>query len=84
MNHGQIVSFIWGVADLIRDTFKRGKYRDVILPLTVLRRLDCVLAPTLQERGPAPGSSAQPDDQEFAKFFLDWLFERFRLKVIES
>jgi type I restriction enzyme M protein len=46
MNHGQIVSFIWGVADLIRDTFKRGKYQDVILPLTVLRRIDCVLAPT--------------------------------------
>ena len=46
MNHSQIVSFIWGVADLIRDTLKRGKYQDVILPLTVLRRLDCVLAPT--------------------------------------
>ena len=46
MNHSQITSFIWGVADLIRDTFKRGKYQDVILPLTVLRRLDCVLAPT--------------------------------------
>ncbi|MCR4374498.1 MAG: type I restriction-modification system subunit M [Acidobacteria bacterium] len=44
MNHGEIVSFLWGVADLIRDTFKRGKYQDVILPLTVLRRLDCVLA----------------------------------------
>ena len=49
MNHGQIVSFIWGVADLIRDTFKRGKYQDVILPLTVLRRLDCVLAPTKED-----------------------------------
>jgi type I restriction enzyme M protein len=46
LNHSQIVSFLWGVADLIRDTFKRGKYQDVILPLTVLRRLDCVLAPT--------------------------------------
>ena len=46
MNHGEIVSLLWGVADLIRDTFKRGKYQDVILPLTVLRRLDCVLAPT--------------------------------------
>ena len=46
MNHSDIVSFLWGVADLIRDTFKRGKYQDVILPLTVLRRLDCVLAPT--------------------------------------
>ena len=49
MNHSEIVSFIWGVADLIRDSFKRGKYQDVILPLTVLRRLDCVLAPTKQQ-----------------------------------
>lgn len=46
MNHSDIVSFLWGVANLIRDTFKRGKYQDVVLPLTVLRRLDCVLAPT--------------------------------------
>ena len=46
MNHSEIVGFLWGVADLIRGTFKRGKYQDVILPLTVLRRLDCVLAPT--------------------------------------
>ena len=46
MNHSEIVNFIWGVANLIRDTFKRGKYQDVILPLTVLRRLDCVLAPS--------------------------------------
>ena len=49
MNHTQIVSFIWNVANLIRDSFKRGKYQDVILPLTVLRRLDCVLAPTKQK-----------------------------------
>src|SRR6267143_6379137 len=49
MNHGEIVSFLWGVADLIRDTFRRGKYQDVILPLTVLRRLDCVLAPTKEK-----------------------------------
>ena len=49
MNHSEIVSFLWGVADLIRDTFKRGKYQDVILPLTVLRRLDCVLAGTKEK-----------------------------------
>jgi type I restriction enzyme M protein len=49
VNHGEIVSFLWGVADLIRDTFKRGKYQDVILPLTVLRRLDCVLSPTKEK-----------------------------------
>ena len=44
MKHGEIVSFLWDVANLIRDTFRRGHYQDVILPLTVLRRLDCVLA----------------------------------------
>lgn len=49
LNHSEIVSWLWGVADLIRDTFKRGKYQDVILPLTVLRRLDCVLAPTKEK-----------------------------------
>ncbi len=48
-NFGQIASFIWGTADLIRDVFKRGKYQDVILPLTVLRRIDCVLKPTRQK-----------------------------------
>ena len=46
MKHEEIVSFVWGVANLIRDTFRRGHYQDVILPLTVLRRLDCVLAET--------------------------------------
>ncbi len=42
-------NFIWGVANLIRDSFKRGKYQDVILPLTVLRRVDSVLQPSKQE-----------------------------------
>jgi len=46
MTHTQIVSFLWSVADLLRDSFKRGKYQDVILPLTVLRRIDQVLEPT--------------------------------------
>ncbi len=43
----QIVSFIWSVADdVLRDVFVRGKYRDIILPFTVLRRLDVLLVPT--------------------------------------
>jgi type I restriction-modification system DNA methylase subunit len=46
MEQSQIVSCLWGVADLVRDTFKRGKYQDIILPLTVRRRLDWVLADT--------------------------------------
>ncbi|MEW6139024.1 MAG: type I restriction-modification system subunit M N-terminal domain-containing protein [Thermodesulfobacteriota bacterium] len=48
-NFGEKVSFLWSVADLIRDTFKRSKYQDVILSLTVIRRIDCVLAPTKDE-----------------------------------
>src|SRR5262245_58776874 len=49
MNHSEIVSFLWGVADLIRDTFRRGRYQDVILPMTVLRGLECVLAETKEK-----------------------------------
>ena len=49
MNHSETTNFIWNIANLIRDTFRRSKYPDVILPFTVLRRIDCVLAPTKQE-----------------------------------
>ncbi|MFM1797913.1 MAG: hypothetical protein RLZZ117_191 [Cyanobacteriota bacterium] len=52
MEQGQlnwITNFIWGIADdVLRDLYVRGKYRDVILPMTVLRRLDAVLEPTKQ------------------------------------
>ncbi|WP_025322101.1 type I restriction-modification system subunit M [Deferrisoma camini] len=42
-----ITNFIWGIADdVLRDLYVRGKYRDVILPMTVIRRLDAVLEPT--------------------------------------
>ena len=42
-----ISSFIWSIADdVLRDVYVRGKYRDVILPMTVIRRLDAVLEPT--------------------------------------
>ena len=48
--HNQIVSFIWGIADdCLRDVYVRGKYRDVILPMTVIRRLDAVLENTKQQ-----------------------------------
>ncbi|WP_165246958.1 type I restriction-modification system subunit M [Adlercreutzia sp. ZJ141] len=48
MNHSAISSFIWGTADLLRSSFKQHEYGDIILPFTVLRRLDVVLAPTKQ------------------------------------
>lgn len=48
--YSQIVSFIWSIADdELRDVFVRGKYRDVILPMTVIRRLDVVLEGTKEE-----------------------------------
>ncbi|HHV57317.1 MAG TPA: SAM-dependent DNA methyltransferase, partial [Firmicutes bacterium] len=52
MENGQltwITNFIWGIADdVLRDLYVRGKYRDVILPMTVISRLDAVLEPTKQ------------------------------------
>ncbi len=46
MNHQTLSSFIWSVADLLRGDYKQSEYGKVILPFTVLRRLDCVLAAT--------------------------------------
>ena len=43
MNHQALSSFIWSVADLLRGDYKQSEYGKVILPFTVLRRLDCVL-----------------------------------------
>jgi type I restriction enzyme M protein len=45
-NFGEKVSFIWSVADLLRGPYRPNQYKDVMLPMTVLRRLDCVLEPT--------------------------------------
>jgi type I restriction-modification system DNA methylase subunit len=46
MNHQALSSFIWSVADLLRGDYKQSDYGKVILPFTVLRRLDCVLEAT--------------------------------------
>jgi len=46
LNQQALSSFIWSVADLLRGDYKQSEYGKVILPFTVLRRLDCVLAPT--------------------------------------
>jgi type I restriction enzyme M protein len=48
--HNKNVSFIWSIADdCLRDIYVRGKYRDVILPMVVLRRLDSLLEPTKEK-----------------------------------
>ena len=46
MNHQSLSAFIWSVADLLRGDYKQSDYAKVILPFTVLRRLDCVLEAT--------------------------------------
>ena len=51
--HSHLASFIWSICNLLRGPYKRNEYRKVILPLTVLRRFDCLLAPT--KRGGAGG-----------------------------
>lgn len=48
--HNTIVNFIWGIADdVLRDVYTRGKYRDIVLPFTVLRRLDALLEPSKEK-----------------------------------
>lgn len=48
-SHTQIANFIWSICNLLRGPYKRNEYRKVILPLTVLRRFDCILLPTKRE-----------------------------------
>jgi len=45
-NHSEIAEFLWKIADLIKDDYDAKDYEDVILPFTLMRRLDCVLEPT--------------------------------------
>ena len=47
--HRQVANFIWDICNLLRGPYKRNEYRKVILPLTVLRRLDCILEPTKEK-----------------------------------
>jgi type I restriction enzyme M protein len=47
--HRQLANFIWDICNLLRGPYKRNEYRKVILPLTVLRRFDCLLAPTKEK-----------------------------------
>ena len=46
--HAELANFIWAICNLLRGPYKRNEYRKVILPLTVLRRFDCVLEKTKQ------------------------------------
>jgi len=67
INNNTIVSFIWSIADdCLRDVYVRGKYRDVILPMTVIRRLDALLEDT------KPSVLAMKNKMDAAKIVNQW------------
>lgn len=89
--HNRIVSFIWSIADdCLRDVFVRGKYRDVILPMFVLRRLDCLLEPSknavLEEvrfqREDAGMADLDPHGLRDASGYVFYNTSRFTLKSL--
>lgn len=45
-SHSQTAAFLWSIADLLRGDFKQSQYGRIILPFTLLRRMECVLEPT--------------------------------------
>jgi type I restriction enzyme M protein len=65
--HNKLVSFIWSIADdCLRDVYQRGKYRDVILPMVVLRRLDALLEPS--KKKVMEELSFQKDEAKFTQW----------------
>ena len=61
-NHSEIAEFLWHIADLVKDDYDAKDYEDVILPFTLLRRLDCVLEPTREQvRDAAKKYKATPE-----------------------
>ena len=89
--HNKIVSFIWSIADdCLRDVFVRGKYRDVILPMFVLRRLDCLLEPKKEavldevrfQREDADMADLDPHGLREASGYVFYNISRFTLKSL--
>lgn len=89
--HNKIVSFIWSIADdCLRDVFVRGKYRDVILPMFVLRRLDCLLEPSKEavleevrfQREDADMADLDPHGLRDASGYVFYNTSKFTLKSL--
>ena len=89
--HNKIVSFIWSIADdCLRDVYVRGKYRDVILPMFVLRRLDCLLEPSKEavmeelkfQREDAGFSDLDPEGLKEASGYVFYNTSPWTLKML--
>ncbi len=78
-NHHELANFIWQIADLLRGPYRPPQYERVMLPMTVLRRFDCVLAPTkekvLREYGKRKGGKL--NDEALDKFLSKAAGQRF-------
>lgn len=70
-NHSQTAAFLWSIADLLRGDFKQSQYGRIILPFTLLRRMECVLEPTKQAV-----LSAHKLHQDKPEALLDQLLKR--------
>lgn len=90
-NHSEIAEFLWKIADLIKDDYDAKDYEEVILPFTLLRRLDCVLQPTRRvvredaekyqttppdTRNLLPTKAARQDFFNTSEYYLDELIKR--------
>jgi type I restriction enzyme M protein len=89
--HNKIVSFIWSIADdCLRDVFVRGRYRNVIMPMFVLRRLDCLLEPSKEavleevrfQREDAEMADLDPHGLREASGYVFYNTSRFTLKSL--
>ncbi len=76
-NHSQTAAFIWSVADLLRGDFKQSQYGRVILPFTLLRRLECVLEPTRDKVLVAAKANAKKSDTVREKLLLREASQQF-------
>lgn len=63
-------SFIWSIADLLRGDFKQSEYGKIVLPLTILRRLDCLLEPTKDAVREAAASLPEETDDQARSMIL--------------
>jgi type I restriction-modification system DNA methylase subunit len=85
-------SLIWSVADKLRGPYRPNQYKDVMLPMLVLRRLDCVLAPTkeavlakyadLEQRDRVKALLAALSEQDAKGYADSWDFEKILLKEV--
>ena len=69
--HEELAGFIWGICNLLRGPYKRNEYREVVLPLTVLLRFDCVLADTKRAVLDTDAKHSAQSDNVQRQFLVD-------------